>query len=298
MGSASRAESAPRSTTVRGDAANIIAFPEREPGPASLIRLVEQEIIPRLLLSHSRVPRRFPPQTGAPASAASPLPAVRARIEHAEVSRFAQAAVTEDADVLIARLNGWRARGFDDQALCLELLAPAAKLLGFMWEEDLCGFNDVTVGLVRLQQVLHALPDPARTVEPDPDRNALFATVPGEQHAFGLQLAADAFRRRGWRVTTATETDAQALLRQASVEVFDLVGLSAVQDCDPVEIRDLISSLRLRSLNPDVRIVVGGRLFDLRPDLVLVVGADGGGEDSRASVDTAERLVSKRVGRP
>lgn len=297
MATASRAEKALRLGAGRsGDAAKIIAFPERErdPTPLALARLVEQEILPRLLLTHRRFAPRAVPATS-PGPVAPRKVAVPGTIAHAEISRFAQAAVVEEAEHLLVRLESWRTQGFDDQTLCLDLLAPAAKLLGFMWAEDLCGFTDVTVGLVRLQQVLHALTERVAPAEGDPDRNALFAVVPGEQHVFGMLMAADAFRRTGWRVATAEETSRQSLIRLVAGEVFDLVGLSVVQDCDTDEVRSLIAGLRAASLNPEVRISVGGRFFDLHPDLIVDVGADSGGEDARASATSAERLVSKRL---
>lgn len=289
MASAFRAEPAPRPVEGRGDTAQIIAFPERDPGPATLVRLLEQDIIPRLVLSHSDpgAVRR----TASPGADCSASTEARQPIGHAEVAAFAEAAVLESAESLVDRVEEWRARGFDDQTLCLELLAPTAKLLGYLWEEDLCGFADVTLGLVRLQQVLHALSGDVEAPFGGAARNALFALFPGEQHGFGLLLAADTFRRSGWRVATATETTEGEILRLVAAEAFDLIGLSAVVDRDPMTLRALILDLRRRSLNRDVRIMVGGRVFDLRPDLVTLVGADAGGEDAPASLATAEKLV-------
>lgn len=295
MATASRAEKALRPGAGRsGGTGNIIAFPERDPTPAALARLVEQDILPKLLLTHKRFPA--PPATTVRRPRAASLAKRRSpSIGQGEVSRFAQAAVAEETEALLIRLEGWRAKGVDDQTLCLELLGPAAKLLGFMWEEDLNSFTDVTVGLVRLQQVLHVLTDRVAPKDVDPDRNALFAVLPGEQHVFGMLMAADAFRRTGWRVTTVDEASAKGLVALVAGEVFDLVGLSAVQDCDPAVVRTLITGLRGASLNPEVRITVGGRFFDLHPGLVAEVGADGGGEDARTSASSAEGLVSERV---
>lgn len=293
MATASRAEHPPRSSTGRSDPAKIIAFPDRAATtPSVLARLLEQEIIPRLVFGH----RRSEPASAVAGSAGLEAQAsTDVSVKHEDVSRFAQAATTEDADALLARVQVWRAKGYDDQTLCLELLAPAAKLLGFMWEEDLCSFADVTVGLGRLQQVLQAITDRGAESSAGPDRSVLLSVVPGEQHVFGMLLAADAFRRGGWRVAGLTDGTAEELRRAVSLERFDLVGLSAVQDVDAEAVKILITSLRRASLNPDLRIAVGGRFFDLNPHLVAVVGADGGAEDARASVATAERLVARRL---
>ena len=39
----------------------------------------------------------------------------------------------------------------------VDLLAPAARLLGEYWEDDRCDFVDVTMGLWRLQEVVHEI---------------------------------------------------------------------------------------------------------------------------------------------
>lgn len=293
MASASRAEQAPAPGTGRSRPAAIFAFPERAPGPAALARVLEQAVIPRLLAGC----RSGGPTTIGEQPVRAGRSAVSAAIRQTEVSHFAQAAITEDVDLLFARLDALRLRGFTDEALCLELLTPAARLLGFLWEEDLCSFNDVTVGLFRFQQLLQRMSDRAPT-GPDSDRTALFATVPGEQHTFGVLMAADAFRREGWRVVVETDANAAGLARLAATESFDLIGLSVCNDRDPAEVSALIARLRATSLNPGVKMMVGGRFFDTNPHLVAMVGADGGAEDAAASVRRAESIVGQSFARP
>lgn len=294
MASASRAEQAQEPGTGLNRQAQIFAFPERAPSPATLARVLEQAVIPRLLATCR-------PGALTPAVEAAPKVEVQAAapdaIRQTEVSHFAQASITEEVDLLMVRLDAWRARGFTDEALCLDLLAPAARLLGFLWEEDLCTFTDVTVGLFRCQQLLQRMSDRA-PAGPEIERSALFATVPGEQHTFGVLMAADAFRREGWRVVTETDSSAAGLARLAATDGFDLIGLSVGNDRDPADLRALIARLRTTSLNPGVKVMVGGRFFDVNPHLVAMVGADGGAQDAAASVRAAESFVVQSVARP
>jgi methanogenic corrinoid protein MtbC1 len=84
--------------------------------------------------------------------------------------------------------------------LYLELLAPAARQLGALWESDDCSFVEVTVGLGRLQLLLRDLsqlflaPAPAG----DPVGTVLLTAVPGEQHTLGLVMVGEFLLRDGW----------------------------------------------------------------------------------------------------
>ena len=53
--------------------------------------------------------------------------------------------------------RGHARRGASVETLYLDLLAPTARHLGDLWDADVCDFTEVTVGLGRLQQVLHEL---------------------------------------------------------------------------------------------------------------------------------------------
>ena len=84
----------------------------------------------------------------------------------------------------------------------LDLLAPCARWLGEMWEDDSYDFSQVTIGLWRLQRVLHEHGSRFNQVaRPDADSHrALMGAVPGAQHTFGVVMAAEFFSRAGWDV--------------------------------------------------------------------------------------------------
>ena len=66
------------------------------------------------------------------------------------------------------------------EAVCLELLTPAARYLGAMWEEDLCSFTDVTLGMMGLQGCLHDLSADAGSGHADGFRRHRIALVQPE----------------------------------------------------------------------------------------------------------------------
>lgn len=247
--------------------------------PMALARLIEGEIIPRLLMAH---------QTATVADAAS---RDANGIAASEVVGFAHLVLAEDLPVLLQNAEGFIARGVDVDALYFDLFSPAAKLLGSMWEEDLCSFSDVTVGLCRLQQLVYAFSDRIHPDHSGNGRTALFALTPGDQHSFGLVLVVEFFRRAGWRTVCAPDASAHDLVELVKAESFDLIGFSMSDEKWLEPLPGVISALRTASRNPLVRVIVGGRVFSDRPERVAEVGADETAEDARQAVNNANRLV-------
>ena len=68
-----------------------------------------------------------------------------------DVADFARLILTRSEAQALDCIESMRIKGAPIESIYLDLLAPAARYLGEMWEEDLCDFTDVTIGLGRLQ---------------------------------------------------------------------------------------------------------------------------------------------------
>ena len=167
--------------------------------------------------------------------------------------------------------------GLPIETLYLDLLAPTARHLGDLWEADVCDFTQVTIGLGRLQQVLHELSHAFQSemaAAASLGRRVLLIPVPGEQHSFGLFMVAEFFRRAGWDVC-GTEVDTrQDLVRTMRDQSFAVVGLSASCGTRLDALAASIRAARRASRNRGVGVMVGGPLFVGHPELVAHVGAD------------------------
>jgi hypothetical protein len=62
------------------------------------------------------------------------------------VVQFTELVLTHHEPAL-AILRSLAERGATAHELCLDLLAPAARRLGEMWNTDCCDFTDVTIAL-------------------------------------------------------------------------------------------------------------------------------------------------------
>ena len=253
---------------------------------SQLARTIEQEIIPRLMLAH----RTAPEPLVRPAGAAYVITAD-------DVKQFAKLVLSHQEDIAFATIQTLRARDVSVEKIYLDLLAPTARYLGELWEEDLCNFTDVTVGLGRLQRVLRELsPALGHSVEhPSQGRRVLLLPSPGEQHTFGLVMVAEFFRRAGWDVTGgawAAGADAASLV---SAEWFDVIGFSLGAEVHLPKLAASIAAVRHATCNRDLAILVGGPLFGANPAFVGQVGADGMTIDGREAPSLAEGLIASHA---
>lgn len=250
---------------------------------SQLARTIEQEIIPRLMLAHR-----------APAEAMQRLSATPPHeVTEADVRQFAKLVLSHQEDVAFATIQQLRAQGVAVERIYLDLLAPTARYLGVLWEEDLCSFTDVTVGLGRLQRVLRELsPALGRSVEhPLQGRRVLLLPSPGEQHTFGLVMVAEFFRQAGWDVTGGAWAAGADAAQLCTAEWFDVIGFSLGAEVHLPALTAAVVAVRHATCNQDLKVLVGGPLFALNPAFVGAVGADGMTIDGRDAPSLAERLI-------
>jgi methanogenic corrinoid protein MtbC1 len=162
----------------------------------------------------------------------------------------------------------------------------AAARLGEMWTEDRLGFTAVTLGMTRLTETFRRL-SPAflrdRPAARTGGRRALFALVPGETHALGVVMAADYFQRRGWSVRVELRSDPATLARLVRDQPFDVIGFSAGSRRMLPGLEQAVA--RLRDASPShARILVGGPIVALDPDVADRVGADYAGPAARLAL--------------
>lgn len=256
--------------------------------PEVLARALESSIIPRLALSHAEAD----PAGRKAASGEAP-----AEDDIAALVGFTRRGDLQAASAFVAAL---RAREMPLERILLDLLPAVARRLGAMWQEDRCDFTEVTVGLCCLQQVVleqHDARAPRRG-RPETERRVLLAPAPDEQHAFGLLVVGEFFRREGWEVCSATGASAREIVAMVRKQWFGLVGFTLSCEDRLGPLATLIHDLRRASRNPRLGVLVGGLAFLERPELVALVGADATAADGQQAVLKAETLLALLLQEP
>lgn len=247
-----------------------------------LVDTIERDIIPRLVRAHA-------PVAGEGSGTHAPT--------REEVLAFTGQVLSHDDAGIHQQLSSLRARGVSVESIYVHLLAPAARHMGELWEDDRCHFGDVTVGMGRLQQLMRSL-STAFGTEIDPPaggRRVLLMPAPGDQHTFGLSMVAEFFARAGWEVVGVMDPQATGFENRVKEEWFDLVGISAGSSTRLDSMLSCIAKVRRLSHNRSVAVMVGGPLFTSRPELVEQLGADGVATDGQHAPALAERLLGRRI---
>lgn len=260
--------------------------PTRGTGEASgslLTKVIEGEIIPKLMLAHrsaqvAKLPNRSTDDLS----------------DSGTSETFAELVLTHEATEIVEKIEILLKRGITLQHIFIDLLAPVSRMLGSFWEEDRCTFADVTIGVARLHQVLHEISrresDGLERVHP---RGRIFlAPSPGEQHTFGLSMLEEFFLHAGWETACNRSASAQSILSTAASERLDIIGFSIASTEFLGSLNDLILRARAVSRNRDVTVFVGGRIFTDHPQLAAsIVGATVVSDGVRA-VQIAETMLS------
>lgn len=243
--------------------------------------VLEGDIIPRLLMAHA---------SGLPDSATE----AGIKLDPEDMQRFADLPLKLEAPNLLEEVDRFLDQGASVEAIYLDMLAPAARRLGEMWSNDECDFVDVTMGLWRLQEVMRevSMRSPVPITGGEAPRSALFCPIPGDVHSFGAQMIEEVFARAGWQSEVMLQPERRELLDLLARKPIDVLGLTVSRSCPASSLAGLIKAARSVAVNPHLSIIVGGHTINQKPDIVADIGADGTGDDARAALETAERLVA------
>lgn len=247
---------------------------------ARLSALVETEVVPRLWWLHRTV--------------VAPDPVGAHPVSAAEVAGFARLLSGPDPAAPAAYVSMLRGRGVGADDLPLTLLAPAARLLGTLWERDEYDLADVGIALGRLQTLLAVLDRRHAAPAPDRRRTVLLATMPEDPHSFGLSMVGGFLRGGGWTTVEEPGSTADRLAALVRGGWFDVAGLAVGSDRHLPALTTAIRSIRTASRNRAIGIMVGGPVFSEAPGLAKAVGADSTAVDAAAAVPAAGKLLDAR----
>lgn len=246
---------------------------------AKLSRIVAQDIVPRLLVLHGQARENVD----------IPLPRT------AEIAELASLVIGPDHDEAASFVLRLRDGGISLDNLHAELLEPAARHLGELWNEDKIDFMDVTLGVGRLQRLVHAFERLDEVPDFHEKRKVLLACAPGDQHSMGSTIVQKFLRAAGWHVWTCASERMEESADVAAREWFGVIGFSLSSDGNRAALAAAIARVRKSSLNRKVGIMVGGPAIQRNPDWVAEVGADGTAANGPAAVILAKKLLAESL---
>jgi MerR family transcriptional regulator, light-induced transcriptional regulator len=248
----------------------------RRPLQSPLQHVIEVEIGPRLVLVHHECPVAPPDRRPTPD----------------QCETLARLSIGPDDAAFFGYFEHVRAQDHSFATLLAFFVAPAALHLGELWQQDLCDFFEVTLGVGRLQMLMNRLEPPGTARGKDGDRRALLIALPGETHLLGLRMVGKLMDAVGWDVTFEEQRSAEDCAQTAAEKWIGVVGVTVGLSSGLERAARTIAVVRAASLNRNLAVLVGGKAFADHPELVAQVGADAGGFDAPTAVVLASHLLT------
>ena len=183
------------------------------------------------------------------------------------VLKLADMLLASDATAALALIHEAYSTQESLVTLFKDLLEPAARRLGDMSVDDLCSEYDVTIGLCQLQTAIRLAGSeamPAITQAGAPPA-VLVVPQPGELHAMGAAMDSELMWQEGWAPQSeypTSDAELQQIVKDGWFDVLDLSLSTAIKREHWLpRLATTISLARRASLNPDLVIVAGGRVF-------------------------------------
>ena len=259
-----------------GPLPQVLSRPDVRERQARLADVIAEQIVPRLLSIHTNTRIN---DDGANA------------FTKEEVSEFGKLTMVPDSLSARAYFEKMRSRGHSIDTLFTHLLAPTARRLGEFWDQDLCDFIDVAIGVDLLQELLTWFGTFDDVPLLDLQHRVLLVTAPGDKHLFGINMVGKLMRAAGWDVTIAKGPSVSEIGAIVEDQWYAVVGF-ALSDNSGIEgIARGIDEMRRLSRNPHIRVMVGGPAFTAQAAMAIQVGADGVADDAPAAVILAKKLL-------
>ncbi len=285
-----------------------------------LIDLVSREILPQMTRlarpaasdsRHADAPEETR-STGAPRidpALAEQLRRAPAPTLTEQVCTLSRLAIDDHRADCLALLEREHRDGRPVESILIDLLQASARYLGLEWDEDRFSFSDVTAAVWTLRSVMtdflsrletgtdNALarhPDIAQVVHPAAPAapSALFCTLPGNPHRFGIQLLSGYFRQAGWSADIVETSDEFELMARLQRSRAHIIGFSIASEEDLNHVADFIMGLRqVKGSAKAPGIMIGGPVVPALPALASAVGADMVSGDAPDALEQATRWV-------
>ena len=248
----------------------------------SLVKTIEGNILPHIIEQHldSSIPAQWP---------------VKQVIDQKTVESLTKLVLQEDARISVDYVKEIHSSGTTLEDIYLLLLTPVARKLGVMWEEDESSFTEVTIALWRIKQLMYDLSPIFQQYAQvgKTGSSIMLVPLPGSQHNLGLFMVSEFFAKAGWRIWGELAATEEEIVSMAEKEWFDIVGLSAsVREQFP-QLKELIKTIRAKSKNPHVGIIIGSPVFNQFPELLDDLGADMVGIDAADALEKASFYVER-----
>jgi methanogenic corrinoid protein MtbC1 len=180
--------------------------------------------------------------------------------------------------------------GVDIRDIYLQVLENVQLEVGRLWHANQLSVAEEHYITRITQQIMDSLQQhfqPPKRIT----RKMVASCVPGELHELGLRMVSDFFKLSGWEVyLTGANTPINDIIKTLKKQHANLLAISVTIPWHVIEAEKLISQIRQDPELRDLKIIVGGRVFTLDPQLWTRIGADEYAPNPKAALEAVEKL--------
>ncbi|WP_192820573.1 B12-binding domain-containing protein [Rufibacter sp. LB8] len=184
--------------------------------------------------------------------------------------------------------------GVDIKQIYLDIFEPVQHRVGHLWQTNKISVAQEHFCTAVTQSVMSQLYPYIFGNERNGYR--LIATcVSGDLHEVGIRMVSDFFEMEGWDTYyLGANVPVASLLQTVRQQKPDLLLLSATMTFHIQLVARMIAALRETEEFSYLKIMVGGRPFNVVPDLWKEIGADGYSQNAQEALAMALHLVTKK----
>lgn len=114
----------------------------------------------------------------------------------------------------------------------------------------------------------------------------------GELHELGIRMVADLLEMEGWDTYyLGANTPIEDLVQTVREKRPDILGISATMTFHLEKVNEIISIIRKDISSGEMKIIVGGYLFNISKEIYQKIGADAFAEDAEEAITTIKKIT-------
>jgi len=176
-----------------------------------------------------------------------------------------------------------------------EVLTPTLYEIGRLWEDGEISTVQEHMATAISMRIMAAMYG-GFVLGDSGKGKAVITAAPNEYHEVGARMVSDQLEMDGWQVDyLGANSPAAALLKLLRQDPPFLLGVSIVVPFNIEDVRRIIEEIRADKMLKRIKIMVGGPIFALEPELCRKIGADGYAINGGKAVELARQWWEERL---
>jgi len=219
----------------------------------------------------------------------------RNTLDEEEINKLTNLLLDSEEGSFELAITVLKTHGASINYIILDLIPSIARQLGKQWEDDSLSFAEVSIGVNKLERVIHKLDYlfQANQLDRQQNKSIFISGFPGSQHSLGGLIFANFLIFSGWQVHRPNQVNIDSIVYGVSSKELQAIAISVSTNEQLEQLPTLINLLREKSKNPKIVVLIGGPLYNKAPDEFDHIQADIKAFTPEESVQKLEQHLSQ-----